>query len=128
MRNLKLKTLTFVVVLLFVTGGLVFAAQAPQQKPSAAPPPPAAAADAANAQVNQILDRIIAREAIMAATMKNMHPLVETYLQSLDKDNDLAFRPVSDQYFLGKLDFAAEQKERSLLKEDGVSGKITRTL
>jgi hypothetical protein len=126
MRNLNSKTLTFVFVLLFVIGSLVFAEQAPKQNPPAAAPPAASAADAkANAQMNQILDRIIGRESVLAAQMKNMHPLVETYLQSLDKDNDLAFRPAGDEYFLGKLDFASENKEHSLLKGDSVPDKIT---
>jgi len=126
MRNLNSKTLTFVFVLLFVTGSLVFAEQAPKQNPPAAAPPAASAADAkANAQMNQILDRIIGRESVLAAQMKNMHPLVETYLQSLDKDDNLAFRPAGDEYFLGKLDFASENKEHSLLKGDSVAGKIT---
>ena len=102
MRNLNSKTLTFVFVLFFVTGSLVFGEQAPKQNPPAAAPPAPSAADAkANAQMNQILDRIIGREAVLTAQMKNMHPLVETYLQSLDKDNDLAFRPAGDEYFLG---------------------------
>jgi hypothetical protein len=126
MRNLNSKTLTFVFVLFFVTGSLVFAAQAPKQKPPAAAPPAASAADAtANSQMNQILDRIIGREAVLNAQMKNMHPLVETYLQSLDKDDNLAFRPAGDEYFLGKLDFASENKEHSLLKGESVADKIT---
>src|SRR5215467_5982946 len=114
MRNLNSKTLTFVSVLFFVAGGVVFAAQAPKKNPPAAAPPAAPPADAAaNSQMNQILDRIIGREAVLAAQMKNMHPLVETYLQSLDKDDNLAFRPSGDEYFLGKLDFANENKEHS---------------
>src|SRR5215467_8465752 len=126
MRNLNFKTMVFVFVLFFVTGNLVFAAQAPKQNPPAAAPPAAPPADAAaNAQMNQILDRIIGREAILVAQMKNMHPLVETYLQSLDKDDNLAFRPAGDEYFLGKLDFASENKEHSLLKGESVAGKIT---
>src|SRR5215831_3054598 len=126
MRNLNFKTLTFVFVLFFVTGSLVFGEQAPKQNPPAAAPPAASAGDAkANAQVNQILDRIIGREAVLAAQMKNMHPLVETYLQSLDKDDNLAFRPAGDEYFLGKLDFTNESKEHSLLKGESVPGKIT---
>jgi hypothetical protein len=129
MRNLNFKTLVFVFVLFFVTGSLVFAAQAPKQNPPAAAPPAASAADAtANAQMNQLLDRIIGREAVLVAQMKTMHPLVETYLQSLDKDNDLAFRPAGDEYFLGKLDFASEDKEHSLLKEESLTGKITSKL
>ena len=55
----------------------------------------------------------------MATRMRTLHPLVETYLQSLDKDDELAFRPTGDKYFLGKLDFSIEIRERSLLKKPG---------
>ena len=43
--------------------------------------------------MSQIIDRVIGREAILASKMRGLHPLVETYLQSLDKDDDLAFHP-----------------------------------
>ena len=41
------------------------------------------------------------------AQMKQLHPLVETYLQNLKQDNDLGVPvPVSDVYFLGRLDMS----------------------
>jgi hypothetical protein len=50
--------------------------------------------------------------------MKTMHPLVETYIQNLDKDDELAFHPSGDQYFLGKLDFnPAAVRERTFLNK-----------
>ena len=36
--------------------------------------------------------------------MKRLHPLAETYIQNLREDNDHNAEPVSDQYFLGRLD------------------------
>jgi hypothetical protein len=122
MQNVNLKTSVFVLILFLTTTGLVFAAQTPQQTVPAATSTPAPSNDAA---VSQILDRIIGREAVLSAKMRTLHPLVETYLQSLDKDDDLAFRPVSDQYFIGKLDFNAEEKNHSLLKGESVPNKIT---
>src|SRR5438045_4169135 len=107
MRNINLKTAIFVLVLFLTPTGLVFAGQAPQQAAPAATSTPAPSTDAA---VSQVLDRIVGREAVLSAKMRTLHPLVETYLQGLDKDDDLAFRPVSDQYFIGKLDFNAEDK------------------
>lgn len=109
---------------LFVTTtGLGFAGQTPQQNPPATTPAPVPSGDASS--VSEIIDRVVGREAVLAAKMRSMHPLVETYLQSLDKDDNLTFRPVSDQYFIGKLDFNAEDKEHSLLKGDSVPNKIT---
>jgi len=127
MRNLKFNISTFVLVLSFLCGGLALAAQAPQQNPSAAPPAtaPAAVADTTTpASVSQILDRVIGKESVLATKMRGMHPLVETYLQDLGKDDQLTFRPTGDNYFLGKLDFNAEEKQKSLLKGDSIPGKI----
>jgi len=127
MRNLNYKISLCVFVVFLVCGGLVFAAQTPQQNPSATPAPaPQATADttAANS-MSQIIDRIVRSEAGMATKMRGMHPIVETYLQNLDKDDQLSFHPSGDNYFLGKLDFAAEDKQHSFLKGDSVPGKIT---
>jgi hypothetical protein len=118
MRNVNFKTSLFILIISLAGTGLVFA----QQNQAATTPIAAAATAAPDAMsVNQIIDRIIGREAIMASKMRSLHPLVETYLQSLDKDDELAFHPVSDRYFLGKLDFNAEEKEHSLLKDGRVS-------
>src|ERR1043166_1271985 len=108
MRNLNYKPSLLVLFIIFVTGAsLVFAGQS-QQKPG--PKETASAADAeknaaAQTALNQIVEKIVAKETALGATMKGMHPLVETYIQNLDKDDALAFHPTGDQYFLGKLQF-----------------------
>src|SRR5437868_5837397 len=121
MRNINYK-LSFLIVLIvsLVSSGLLFAGQSPKQE-SATKQPAAATADnakteAATAAVNQMIDKIIAKENALGQAMRNMHPLVETYVQSLDKDDELAFHPTGDRYFLGKLDFNTEAiTQRSLL-------------
>lgn len=127
MRNLNYKISAFVIVSFFICGGIAVAAQTQQQNPPAVTTTAAAPVDAPTS-VSQILDRVVGKEAVLASKMRAMHPIVETYLQGLDKDDALAFRPVSDQYFLGKLDFNAEEKEHSFLKgnaPDKLIGKIT---
>src|SRR6516225_1016553 len=111
MRNLYSRISVSVLVLSFIGGGLLLAAQVPHapapspaQVDTTTPPPPPAS-------VSQILDRVVGREAVLASKMRGLHPIVETYLQSMDKDDALAFHPVSDQYFLGKLDFSAEERQ-----------------
>ena len=74
--------------------------------------------------VSQILDKIIGREALLATKMRAAHPIVETYLQSLDKDPQLAFHPTGDQYFLGKLDFNKEEREHTMLKKNGIAKNL----
>src|SRR5271167_561016 len=52
----------------------------------------------------QTIDRVGERERGFVVTMKRMHPLAETYIQNLREDNDHNAEPISDQYFLGRLD------------------------
>jgi hypothetical protein len=131
MHNVKL-TAFFVTTVLLLSTALAFSGQnskqnqtgqQAQQTQQAPPVDPAAAA------ANQLVDRIVAREAELAARMHNVHPLVETYLQTLDKDDALTFHPVNDQYFLGKLDLAKAEREQTMLKKDGIVqgllGKVT---
>jgi hypothetical protein len=53
---------------------------------------------------DQTVDRVVERERGFVVTMKRMHPLAETYIQNLHEDNDHNVEPVSDQYFLGRID------------------------
>jgi hypothetical protein len=53
---------------------------------------------------DQTVDRVVERERGFVVTMKRLHPLAETYIQNLREDNDHNAQPVSDQYFLGRLD------------------------
>ncbi len=120
MHNVHFKFSLVVLVISITSAGLAFAGPAPQQSQ-----PATTQADtttpANGTSISQIIDRIVGKEAVMATRMRGMHPVVETYLQNLDKDNELAFRPVGDTYFLGKLDFKAEDKEHSFLKKGGIA-------
>jgi hypothetical protein len=53
---------------------------------------------------DQTVDRVVERERGFVVTMKRLHPLAETYIQNLHEDNDHNVEPVSDQYFLGRID------------------------
>ena len=82
---MKLRSLSVaLIVTVLVTGGSLLAAQAPAAAPKIT------GAEAAS----QIIDKVIEREKALAERMNNYHPLVETYIQNLDKDNELAFVPV----------------------------------
>jgi hypothetical protein len=79
-----------IVFLLLVSATIVVAADNP--KP------------ASDLSFQQTVDRVVARERAFVVTMKGMRPLVETYIQNLHEDSDHNVGPVSDQYFLGRLD------------------------
>ena len=123
MRN-HIFRLSLILVICAISTGLVFAAQSQQQpaKQAAAATADTGKNTAAEAAVNQMVEKIVARETALAATMKNMHPLVETYIQTLDKDDELAFHPTGDQYFLGKLQFNLSSiKEKTFLSDSMTS-------
>jgi len=126
MRNVYFKISSFLLVVSVAATGVIFAGQSqqPQQQNQTAPqqtkssPPPDSSA------VNQILDKITARESVLAARMRTLHPLVETYIQTLEKDDAVAFRPTGDKYFLSKLDLNSPAKEQTMLKKEGFTDKV----
>jgi hypothetical protein len=128
MRILKMKTLSFLLTFALTAAVPSFAGQKQNQQAAkqnqTAPQQPAPTPSPEEAALNVFLDRIITAEATLAKTMKNMHPVVETYLQTLDKDNDLTFRPTGDKYFLGKLDLNVQDKEHSFLEKDSMPKNI----
>ena len=110
MRNMRLKFFTlFAIGILTLGGALLYAAQA-QLTP------------------DQILDKIIQNENAMPKRLENFHPLVETYIQNLDRSNELAFVPKSDEYFLGKLDLTNEGQQKTLLNDPGFLGSLKRSV
>ncbi len=77
---------------------------------------PTEQAAAAAASFDQVVDRAIEREHFFMAQMKQLHPLVETYLQNLTEDRDLgAPVPASDVYFLGRLDMSGATDDRAFI-------------
>src|SRR5208282_1368734 len=71
-------------------------------------------ATAAASSFDQVVDRAIEREHFFMAQMKQLHPLVETYLQNLRQDKELDMPvPRSDVYFLGRLDMSEGTDDRT---------------
>ncbi len=52
-----------------------------------------------------LIDKAIAREKVVIATLKERTPLVETYIQNMKPDDVVNQAPESDQHFLGRVDF-----------------------
>jgi hypothetical protein len=73
-------------------------------------------ASSSAAGFDQVVDRAIEREHFFMAQMKQLHPLVETYLQNLKQDPDLGVPvPASDVYFLGRLDMSEGTDDRAFI-------------
>jgi hypothetical protein len=60
---------------------------------------------------DQSIDRIVANERALSATMRNYSPMVETYLQRMQPDATLGFVPSEDRYFLGRVQFQQAKEE-----------------
>ena len=68
---------------------------------------------------DQAIDKIIAKENELIKKLTEFRPLVETYIQNLAKDESLGAVPISDKYFLSRLDVKAGLRGQSLLDRPG---------
>ena len=89
---------------------------------------PAATSPAAPASFDQVIDRIVEREHFFVAQMKHMHPLVETYIQNMKADKEMGAIPVSDHYFLGRLDMSNGTDDRTFIGRPGFGRRMLNNL
>src|ERR1017187_8561298 len=75
----------FIALSLLCCATFVLAQTAPQEPPLSTRDAGAQQASTAAASFDQVIDRAIEREHLFIAQMKQLHPLVETYLQNLKK-------------------------------------------
>ena len=59
-----------------------------------------------NAAQNALIDKSIAREAVIVKTLKARTPIVETYIQNMRTDAVMGQTPESDVHFLGRVNFS----------------------
>lgn len=94
---------------------------------------PASSADASGkalpstnrASFDEIVDRLIERERSFVATMRPLHPIVETYLQSFKTDLGGETLPVNDRYFLGRLDVSDGPEDTAFVDHDKAGHRAT---
>jgi hypothetical protein len=87
-------------------------AQAPTQATDQA-----ATASSQPTTVDQVVDRIIAREHQEVATLRHFSPIIETYIQDMRFDQTLGTVPEKDHYFLGQADLAKGVVDESMLPD-----------
>ncbi|MFZ0736236.1 MAG: hypothetical protein WCA98_10255 [Candidatus Acidiferrales bacterium] len=81
----------------------------------------------ATSAVDQVVDRITAREQKEVATIRQYSPLIETYIQDMKPDQEMGSIPVKDHYFIGLADFGKGVVDHSLLDatpKGGLKGKL----
>ena len=85
---------------------------------------PASNTLAAPGSFDQVIDRVVEREHYFVAQMKHAHPLVETYIQNMKNDKEMGATPVSDHYFLGRIDLSEGADDRLFLGQPGFGRKM----
>jgi len=123
MRTLKAALCPPLLLLVFCAWALSQDPPADTQ-PNSTPPQATAPAPAAPSSFEQVIELVVAREHFFNQQMRHMHPLVETYIQNLKSDQELGAVPVSDQYFLGRLDLSGGLDDRSFINQPGFGHKI----
>jgi len=114
-----MRTMKWMVLALLV---LTMTAVAQQSQPAAQPPQPSSepsppAAQAAPVTMDQVVDRVIAREKDLIKMLAPRTPVVETYLQNLAQDTQLGPIPKDDRYFLGRMDLTDSIDRTDYLKD-----------
>jgi hypothetical protein len=66
----------------------------------------------------------VEQEHSFGAEIRLVHPLVETYIQNLGVDKSANITPVSDEYFLGRLDFSNGREDRSFMRNPDFSHRL----
>ncbi len=70
--------------------------------------------------LDQIIDKIIAREHVQMESFHQYSPLVETYIQNMKNDKTAGWQPAGDQYFLGRAQLAKGVEVESLTEQGGM--------
>jgi hypothetical protein len=79
----------------------------------------------APASFNDVMDRVVEREHLFVAQMRHLRPLVETYLQNIKAaKKDETPVPVSDRYFLGRLDMSDGPEDTSFVGQPGFGHRM----
>jgi hypothetical protein len=99
-------------------GPTTAAPQTAEPVQSAPAPPPAATS------LSDIIDHVVQREHFFIGQMRHMHPMVETYLQNLKNDSAGNPIPVSDAYFLARLEMSDQPDDISFMGQPGFGHRM----
>ena len=122
MRTFNWIVLALLVVTMTATAQQTASApQNPQSSPANPTTPSQPAAQPAQAPpttMDQVVERVVAREKELVKMLAPRTPLVETYLQNLTQDPQLGPIPQDDRYFLGRMDLSESIDRSDFLKDE----------
>jgi hypothetical protein len=112
-----------------IVPGVTFPVTTALAQDARASSPPASALDTPNdstvapasapGSFDEVIDRVVDREHQLQAQLRNLRPMIETYLQNLKPDAGRTGSPVDDQYFLGRLDMSDGPEDVSFVGQPG---------
>lgn len=103
---------------LVLSFSLALAPWGSSQTSTASPEPAVNATEITNAPVTapssfeEVIGRVVEREHFFNEQVSRLHPLIETYIQNLRNDDETGPVPISDRYFLGRLDLTGQLEDR----------------
>jgi hypothetical protein len=77
-----------------------------------------------NSAFSQAVERIVQREAENQKALEKYNPIAETYIQLFQPDKELGFKPVSDDYFIGRASFDKGARTNTMLSRSAWWKKI----
>jgi hypothetical protein len=90
---------------------------------SAQAPQPMAAQSSKPTTVDDVINRMIAREQQEMTTFRQYSPLIETYIQDMRPDKEMGSVPMKDHYFIGQADLDRGIVDRSMIAKHKDSRK-----
>src|SRR2546421_5467666 len=117
--NMSVRRVLFGFVLFSAVAAFCQSNEAPNAAPAPADSSPAGTAST----LDQVVQRVVARERQLVNNMTHFSPVVETYIQNMREDKELGAAPESDRYFLGRLDLM-NSGEQSFLVKPGVLKRL----
>jgi hypothetical protein len=87
-------------------------------------PPAGAPVEGSRQPWDAALDRAIANEAKLMKTLRGMRPVAESYIQELRKDDELGETPVTDHYYLGRMDLSHGITDDSYIPAPGFGKRV----
>jgi len=91
-------------------------------------PPPTVIPDASAPLPDGMLDTMVEREHRFNAEMRHLQPLVETYIQEFKDEPQKDDIPISDHYYLGRLQLDGNLKSHSFLRQSDLPHRIVSKL
>src|SRR5438876_4919744 len=79
---------------------------------------------ASHGSFDQVVEQVVAHERSFVAQLRRMHPLAETYIQNFKSDREAKAAPVSDRYFLGRLDMSNGPEDRLFKGESSFKQRV----